>query len=67
MAAPHIGHSIIRVLNFFVVVIVVLLLLHLLGRPIATALPGAAQSLGDMLRGLWEGIKNIVPDTYYQH
>ena len=67
MAAPNIGHSVIRVVNFFVVVILILILLNLLGQPISNAIPSAAQNVRDMISGLWEGVKNIVPDNYYYH
>jgi hypothetical protein len=68
MAAPNIGHSVIRVVNFFVVVILILILLNLLGPPISDAIPSAAQNTRDMLAGLWTGIKDLVPqnwNTYY--
>ena len=68
MAAPNIGHSVIRVINFFVVIILILILLNLLGPPISDAIPSAAQNTRDMLVGLWNGIKDIVPNnwnTYY--
>jgi hypothetical protein len=67
MAAPNIGHSVIRVVNFFVVVILILILLNLLGHPISNAIPSAAQNVRDMISGLWEGVKDIVPDNYYYH
>ncbi|MCA1836077.1 MAG: hypothetical protein LC721_07045 [Actinobacteria bacterium] len=70
MAAPNIGHSVIRVVNFFVVVILILILLNLLGPPISDAIPSAAQNARDMLAGLWTGIKDLVPqnwNTYYRH
>jgi hypothetical protein len=67
MAAPNIGHSVIRVVNFFVVVILILILLNLLGQPISSAIPSAAQNVRDMIGGLWEGVKNIVPNNYYYH
>ncbi|HET9118873.1 MAG TPA: hypothetical protein VFN75_12480 [Pseudonocardiaceae bacterium] len=49
MAAPNIGHSILRVVNFFVVIILVLILLNLLGAPISNALPSAAQNFSNMI------------------
>jgi hypothetical protein len=55
------------VLNFFVVVILILILLNLLGQPISDALPSAAQNLREMLRGLWEGIKGVIPGNYTRH
>jgi hypothetical protein len=70
MAAPNIGHSVIRVVNFFVVVILILILLNLLGPPISDAIPSAAQNTRDMLAGLWNGIKDLVPQNwgnYYNH
>jgi hypothetical protein len=70
MAAPNIGHSVIRVVNFFVVIILILILLNLLGPPISDAIPSAAQNTRDMLVGLWNGVKDIVPNnwnTYYTH
>lgn len=67
MAAPNIGHSVIRVVNFFVVIILVLILLNLLGQPIANALPSAAQNFTDMLYALWNGVKSLVPNNYYYH
>jgi hypothetical protein len=67
MAAPNIGHSIVRVVNFFVVVILVLILLNLLGAPISRALPSAAQNFSDMLYALWDGVKGLVPNDYYHH
>ena len=70
MAAPNIGHSVIRVVNFFVVVILVLILLNLLGPPISDAIPSAAQNTRDMLAGLWSGVKDLVPNnwnTYSRH
>lgn len=67
MAAPHIGHSVIRVVNFFVVVILILILLNLLGGPISYAIPSAAENLRAMLNGLWQGAKNIVPDNFYNN
>ncbi|MDQ3763793.1 MAG: hypothetical protein M3460_19910 [Actinomycetota bacterium] len=68
MAAPNIGHSILRVLNFFVVVILVLLLLNLLGEPIADAIPNAAQAVADVARSIWNGVQGLVPDGYgYDH
>jgi hypothetical protein len=71
MAAPNIGHSVIRVVNFFVVVILILILLNLLGPPISDAIPSAAQNTRDMLAGLWTGIKDLVPQnwntSYHRH
>jgi hypothetical protein len=67
----HIAHSVIRVLNFFVIVIVILILLNLLGNPISNAIPSAAQAVGDMLAALWSGIKYFIPNGwnnyYYYH
>jgi hypothetical protein len=71
MAAPNIGHSVIRIVNVFVVVILILILLNVLGRPISNAIPSAAQNVRDMLAGLWNGIKDLVPhnwnDYFYHH
>jgi hypothetical protein len=71
MAAPNIGHSVIRIVNVFVVVILILILLNLLGQPIANAIPSAAQNTRDVLAELWNGIKDLVPhdwhDYYYHH
>ncbi len=70
MAAPNIGHSVIRIVNVFVVVILILILLNLLGQPIANAIPSAAQNVRDVLAGLWAGIKDLVPtnwNNYYYH
>jgi hypothetical protein len=67
MAAPNIGHSIVRVVNFFVVVILVLILLNLLGAPISNALPSAAQNFSNMLYALWDGVKGLVPNDYYTY
>jgi len=70
MAAPNIGHSVIRIVNIFVVVILILILLNLLGHPISNAIPSAAQNVRDMLAALWNGIKDLVPhnwDNYYYH
>jgi hypothetical protein len=66
MAAPNIGHSVIRIVNFFVI----LILLNLLGQPIANAIPSAAQNVRDVLAELWNGIKDLVPNNwsnYYRH
>jgi hypothetical protein len=67
MAAPNIGHSVIRVVNFFVVLILILILLNLLGQPISSAIPSAADNLRDMIGGLWQGVKNVVPNNFYHH
>ena len=71
MAAPNIGHSVIRIVNIFVVVILILILLNLLGHPISNAIPSAAQNVRDMLAALWNGIKDLIPnnwtDYYYRH
>jgi hypothetical protein len=55
------GHSVIRIVNVFVIVILILILLNLLGQPISNAIPSAAQNARDMLTGLWNGIKDLVP------
>ena len=68
MAAPNIGHSVIRIVNVFVILI--LILLNLLGQPIANAIPSAAQNVRDVLSELWNGIKDLVPNNwsnYYYH
>jgi plastocyanin len=62
MAAPNIGHSIIRVVNFFVVVLVALILLNLLAQPITNAIPSAGQNVSAIIGGLWQGVKNITPN-----
>jgi hypothetical protein len=70
MAAPNIGHSVIRIVNIFVVVILILILLNLLGQPISNAIPSAAQNTRDIIDGLWNGIKDIVPNNwnnYFYH
>ena len=64
------GHSAIRIVNVFVVVILILILLNLLGQPISNAIPSAAQNTRDMLAGLWNGIKDLVPhngNSYFYH
>jgi len=70
MAAPNIGHSVIRIVNVFVVVILILFLLNLLGQPISNAIPSAAQNTRDLLAGLWNGVKDLVPNNwnnYFYH
>jgi hypothetical protein len=70
MAAPNIGHSVIRIVNVFVIVILILILLNLLGQPISNAIPSAAQNTRDMLTELWNGIKDLVPNNwnnYFHH
>jgi hypothetical protein len=70
MAAPNIGHSVIRIVNVFVIVILILILLNLLGQPIANAIPNAAQNVRDVLAELWNGIKDLIPNNwpnYYYH
>jgi F0F1-type ATP synthase membrane subunit b/b' len=71
MAAPNIGHSVIRIVNVFVVVILILILLNLLGQPISNAIPSAAQNVRDMLAALRKGIKDLVPinwnNYFYRH
>jgi hypothetical protein len=67
MAAPNIGHSVIRIVNVFVVVILILILLNLLGQPISSALPSAAQNTRDMLSGLWNGVKDLIPNNWNNH
>ena len=70
MAAPNIGHLVIRIVNVFVIVILILILLNLLGQPIANAIPSAAQNVRDLLTELWNGIKDLVPNNwrnYYYH
>jgi hypothetical protein len=70
MAAPNIGHSVIRIVNIFVVIILILILLNLLGQPISNAIPSAAQSARDMLAALRNGTKDLVPNNwnnYFYH
>jgi hypothetical protein len=70
MAAPNIGHSVIRIVNVFVIVILILILLNLLGQPISNAIPSAAQNVRDILAESWNGIKDLIPNnwnSYYHH
>jgi hypothetical protein len=70
MAAPNIGHSVIRIVNVFVVVILILILLNLLGQPISNAIPSAGQNVRDLLAALWNSIKDLVPNNwnnYFYH
>ncbi|MGH3549308.1 MAG: hypothetical protein ACRDQU_14595 [Pseudonocardiaceae bacterium] len=67
MAAPNMGHSVIRVVNFFVVVILIIVLLNLVGPLIANSAPHAIDNAGQALRGIWRGLQGLVPDSYYGH
>jgi hypothetical protein len=65
MAAPNVGHSVIRVVNFFVVLILIIVLLNLVGPFIAHSAPQALDRAGEALNGIWNGIQGIVPNSYY--
>jgi hypothetical protein len=67
MAAPNVGHSVIRVVNFFVVVILIIILLNLVGPFIANSAPQAIDKAGQALSGIWGGLQGLVPHSYYTH
>jgi hypothetical protein len=66
MAAPNVGHSVLRVVNFFVVIILIIVLLNLVGPFIAHSAPAALDKAGEALSGIWSGIQNLVPSSYYR-